>query len=235
MKLIGMIGGMSWESTALYYQLVNQLVREREGGLHSARCIVYSVDFAAIEQMQVQGRWHEAGIVLADAAKALEGAGADFVILCTNTMHKVADQIQASIDIPFLHLADTTADAAISAGKDVLGFLGTDFSMSDTFYRDRLTDRGLKVIVPDEPERKLVHDIIYSELCLGVIREESREVYRQIIRNLVKAGAEGIVLGCTEIELLVGQDDCPVPVFPTTRLHCEAAVGHALGDALIGR
>ncbi|MCF6472776.1 aspartate/glutamate racemase family protein [Nonomuraea sp. MG754425] len=235
MKLIGMIGGMSWESTALYYQLVNQLVRDREGGLHSARCIVYSVDFAVIEQMQVQGRWDEAGVILADAAKALEGAGADFVMLCTNTMHKVAAQVQESISIPFLHLADTTANAALSAGTDVLGFLGTDFSMSDTFYRDKLTERGLKVIVPDEPERKLVHNIIYSELCVGIIREESREVYRRIIRNLVAEGAQGIILGCTEIELLVGQEDSPVPVFPTTRLHCEAAVDHALDDALVAR
>lgn len=235
MKLIGMIGGMSWESTALYYQLVNQLVRDREGGLHSARCIVYSVDFAVIEQMQVQGRWDEAGVILADAAKALEGAGADFVMLCTNTMHKVAAQVQESISIPFLHLADTTANAALSAGTDVLGFLGTDFSMSDTFYRDKLTERGLKVIVPDEPERKLVHNIIYSELCVGIIREESREAYRRIIRNLVAEGAQGIVLGCTEIELLVGQEDSPVPVFPTTRLHCEAAVDHALDDALVAR
>ncbi|MGW4792875.1 aspartate/glutamate racemase family protein [Nonomuraea sp. NPDC004297] len=235
MKLIGMIGGMSWESTALYYQLVNQLVRDREGGLHSARCIVYSVDFAVIEQMQVQGRWDEAGVILADAAKALEGAGADFVMLCTNTMHKVAAQVQESISVPFLHLADTTANAALSAGTDVLGFLGTDFSMSDTFYRDKLTERGLKVIVPDEPERKLVHNIIYSELCVGIIREESREVYRRIIRNLVAEGAQGIILGCTEIELLVGQEDSPVPVFPTTRLHCEAAVDHALDDALVAR
>jgi amino-acid racemase len=226
--MIGMIGGMSWESTALYYRVVNELVRERKGGLHSARCLVYSVDFAEIERMQVEGRWDEAAVVLAGAARSLEAAGADFVILCTNTMHKVADTIQESVDIPFLHLADATAEAALAAGVTVLGFLGTEFSMSDTFYRGRLEEHGLRVLIPGDEDRRLVHGIIYDELCLGITTEESREIYREVIGKLVAAGAEGIVLGCTEIEILVGQADSAVPVFPTTRLHCVAAVDQAL-------
>ncbi|ROO84881.1 aspartate racemase [Actinocorallia herbida] len=225
-----MLGGMSWESTALYYRLVNELVRDRLGGLHSARCLIHSVDFAEIEAMQVQGRWDDAGALLADAARSLEAAGADLVLLCTNTMHKVADPVQAALTVPFLHLADATADAALAAGVTTLGFLGTDFSMSDTFYTDRLTRRGLTVLIPDEQDRKQVHDIIYKELCLGVFREESRQTYRDVITGLIDRGAEGIILGCTEIELLVSQEDSPVPVFPTTHLHCQAAVAHALAE-----
>lgn len=230
MKLIGMLGGMSWESSVLYYQLVNRLVREREGGLHSARCVLYSVDFAAIEKMQVEGRWDEAGDVLTDAAKALEAAGADFIVLCTNTMHKVADRIRSSLAVPLLHIADATAEAVKSAGVGTVAFLGTDFAMSDTFYVERLAMSGLRVLIPNEADRKLVHDVIYDELCVGVVRDESREAYRQVIRRLVDEGAEGVILGCTEIELLVGQEDSPVPVFPTALLHCRAAVDFALKD-----
>ncbi|GAA2737282.1 aspartate/glutamate racemase family protein [Actinocorallia aurantiaca] len=230
MKLIGMLGGMSWESSVLYYQLVNRLVREREGGLHSARCVLYSVDFAAIEEMQVEGRWDEAGDVLTEAARALEAAGADFVVLCTNTMHKVADRIESELTVPLLHIADATAEAVKSARVGTVAFLGTDFAMSDTFYVERLAVNGLRVLIPNATDRKLVHDVIYDELCVGVVRDESREAYRQVIRRLVDEGAEGIILGCTEIELLVGQEDSPVPVFPTALLHCRAAVDFALED-----
>jgi aspartate racemase len=225
---IGMIGGMSWESSAEYYRLVNELVRERLGGLHSARCVLRSVDFAEIEQLQVQGRWDEAGGVLAEAARGVQAAGADLLLLCTNTMHKVADQVQAAVDIPLLHLADTTAEAVRRAGLDQVGLLGTAFTMEQSFYRDRLADGGVRALVPDEDDRALVHRVIYDELCVGIVREESRKGYREVIERLVAEGAQGIVLGCTEIELLVTERDSPVPVFPTTRLHVEAAVDRAL-------
>ncbi|MFG1603346.1 aspartate/glutamate racemase family protein [Actinoplanes sp. NPDC049265] len=224
MRTIGLIGGMSWESTAEYYRLLNELTRDRLGGLHSARCVVYSVDFAEIEQLQVQGRWAEAGEILADAARALAAAGADLLLIGTNTMHKVADQVAAAVPIPLLHLADATADAVRAAGVTRVGLLGTAFTMEQDFYRGRLAGHGLDVLVPEPEDRALVHRVIYDELCLGVVDDRSRKEYRRIIENLVAAGAEGVILGCTEIELLVGPKDSPVPVFPTTRLHAEAAV-----------
>jgi aspartate racemase len=229
--VIGMIGGMSWESSAEYYRLVNELVRERLGGLHSARCVLASVDFAEIEEMQVAGRWDEAGTVLAGVARDLESAGAEILVLCTNTMHKVADQVQAAVAIPLLHLADATAHAVTRAGHGTVGLLGTAFTMEQAFYRDRLAGHGLTVIVPSEPDRAHVHRIIYDELCVGVVRPESRQLYRDVITRLVRAGAEGIVLGCTEIELLISAEDSPVPVFPTTRIHAEAAVAASLAAA----
>ncbi|MGI5447327.1 aspartate/glutamate racemase family protein [Streptomyces sp. CA-243310] len=229
MKTIGLLGGMSWESTAEYYRLLNEFTRERLGGLHSARCVLYSVDFAEIERLQVQGHWGEAGEMLADAARSLEAAGADLVLLCTNTMHKVADQVQAAVSIPLLHLADATAEAVRARGLRRVGLLGTAFTMEQDFYRGRLAAGGLEVSVPDADERALVHRVIYEELCIGVVREESRTAYREVIAGLVAAGAEGIVLGCTEIELLVGAEDSPVPVFPTARIHAAAAVTAALG------
>jgi aspartate racemase len=228
MKTIGLLGGMSWESTAEYYRLLNQLTRERLGGLHSAKCVLYSVDFAEIEQLQAAGRWDEAAEVLAEAATSLEAAGADMLLLCTNTMHKVADPVAASVGIPLLHLADTTADAVRAEGLRRVGLLGTAFTMEQDFYRGRLESRGLEVLVPDATGRGTVHRVIYEELCRGIVREESRQAYTAVIRDLVAAGAEGIVLGCTEIELLVGPQDSPVPLFPTTRLHAEAAVSRAL-------
>ncbi|MFD9736525.1 aspartate/glutamate racemase family protein [Umezawaea sp. NPDC059074] len=228
MLTIGLIGGMSWESSAEYYRLVNALVRERLGGLHSARCVLYSVDFAEIERLQVEGRWEEAGVVLAAAARSVEAAGADMVLLCTNTMHKVADQVQEAVGIPLVHLADTTATAVVSAGVESVGLLGTAFTMEQSFYRDRLAGHGLRVLVPEVDDRALVHRVIYDELCVGVVREASRDAYREVIERLVKEGAQGIVLGCTEIELLISPNDSPVPVFPTTRLHVEAAVDLAL-------
>ncbi|UNZ21308.1 aspartate/glutamate racemase family protein [Streptomyces sp. 891-h] len=230
MKVIGLIGGMSWESTAEYYRLLNELTRRRLGGLHSARCVLYSVDFAEIEQLQVHGRWDEAGQVLADAARSLESAGADMVLICTNTMHKVAGQVEAAVRVPLLHLADATADAVRAAGVRKVGLLGTAFTMEQDFYRARLEAGGLGVCVPDTGGRALVHRVIYEELCLGIARSASRTEFQRIIRDLAAAGAEGIILGCTEIELLIGQQDSPVPVFPTTRLHAEAAINTALAE-----
>ncbi|MFE3651038.1 aspartate/glutamate racemase family protein [Streptomyces sp. NPDC057579] len=228
MQTIGLIGGMSWESTAEYYRLLNELTRERLGGLHSAKCVLYSVDFAEIERLQVQGRWDEAGAVLAEAAGALEAAGAELLLICTNTMHKVADQVSSAVGVPLLHLADTTAEAVRGKGLRRVGLLGTAFTMEQDFYRGRLVDHGLDVVVPNAAGRETVHRVIYEELCVGVVKEESRAAYIAVIDELIAAGAEGIVLGCTEIELLVRPQDSPVPVFPTTRLHAEAAVARAL-------
>ena len=227
-KVIGLLGGMSWESSALYYRLVNEAVRERLGGLHSARCLLASVDFAEIERLQVAGDWDTAGAVLADEARLLEAGGADLLVLCTNTMHRVADQVQAAVEIPLLHIADATAAAVRDAGLTTVGLLGTAFTMEQAFYRDRLGASGLAVLVPEAGERAEVHRIIYEELCRGVVLDQSRDAYREVISSLVAAGAEGIVLGCTEIELLVSVDDSPVPLFPTTRIHAEAAVEAAL-------
>lgn len=229
-RVIGMLGGMSWESSAVYYRLANELVRERLGGLHSARIILASVDFADVERLQVAGRWEDAGRLLADAAKGVEAAGAELLLLCTNTMHKVADQVQAAVAIPLLHLADTTALAVRRAGLSTVGLLGTAFTMEQDFYRDRLAGHGLTVLVPPAAQRAEVHRVIYEELCLGVVRDESRRAYRAVIDGLAGAGAEGVVLGCTEIELLITAADSPLPVFPTTRLHVEAAVDAALSD-----
>ncbi|MFE2413272.1 aspartate/glutamate racemase family protein [Kitasatospora sp. NPDC059408] len=229
MKTLGLIGGMSWESTAEYYRLLNELARERLGGLHSARLVLYSVDFATVERLQAEGRWTEAGELLADAARSLEAAGADLLLICTNTMHKVADQVASAVTIPLLHLADATAAAVRTAGLRRVGLLGTAFTMEQDFYRGRLASSGgLDVLVPDPEGRALVHRVIYEELCVGVVREESRAAYRRVIAELVAAGAEGIILGCTEIELLVAAEDSPVPVFPTARLHAEAAIAAAL-------
>ncbi|MGW3041664.1 aspartate/glutamate racemase family protein [Kitasatospora sp. NPDC001159] len=228
MKTLGLIGGMSWESTAEYYRLLNELTRDRLGGLHSAQLVLHSVDFAEIEQLQAAGRWEEAGSVLAGAARSLEAAGADLLLICTNTMHKVADQVAAAVSVPLLHLADATAAAVRAAGVRRVGLLGTAFTMEQDFYRGRLASCGLDVLVPEAASRALVHRVIYEELCMGEVREESRAAYQRVIEELVAAGAEGIILGCTEIELLVRPEDSPVPVFPTARLHAEAAVATAL-------
>ncbi len=219
---------MSWESSAQYYRLANELVRERLGGLHSARLVLVSVDFAEIEALQASDSWDEAAAVLARAAKQVEVAGADLLLLCTNTMHKVADEVAAAIDIPLLHLADATAAAVEAAGLTTVGLLGTAFTMEQAFYRDQLASHGLTVLVPDSKDRAMVHSVIYDELCLGVVTETSRAAYLAVIDRLVAAGAEGVVLGCTEIELLIQRDACSVAVFPTTRLHVEAAVARAL-------
>ncbi|WP_323099230.1 aspartate/glutamate racemase family protein [Intrasporangium sp. YIM S08009] len=228
MRLVGLLGGMSWESTAEYYRLANEAVRDRVGGLASARLLLHSVDFAEVERLQAAGDWDAAGVLLADAAAGLERGGAELLVLCTNTMHRVADAIEAAVSVPLLHIGDVTADAVRRAGISRVGLLATAYTMEQPFLRDRLASHGLTVLVPEEQDRAEVHRVIYEELCLGVVREESRAAYRQVIGRLVAAGAEGIVLGCTEIELLVGQQDSPVPVFPTTRLHVEAAVDAAL-------
>jgi aspartate racemase len=228
MRTIGLIGGMSWESSAEYYRLLNELVRDRLGGLHSARCVLHSVDFAEIEQLQTAGEWERAGEILASAARGLEAAGADLLLICTNTMHKVAGQVEAAVRVPLLHLADATAEAVKARGLTRVGLLGTAFTMEQDFYRARLAGHGLEVLTPDAEGRALVHRVIYDELCLGVVRDESRARYQDVIGELVAAGAEGVVLGCTEIELLIGPDDSLVPVFPTTRLHAQAAVEAAL-------
>ena len=232
MKTIGMIGGMSWESSLEYYRIINEEVRERMGGLHSAKSLMISVDFAEIEAMQHEGRWDDAGKAMADAALSLERGGADLIILCTNTMHKLAPQIEAAVRIPLLHIADATAGQIQTAGLHTIGLLGTRFTMEEDFYRGRLEKKfGLKVLIPEKQERDLIHQVIYDELCLGIIREDSREAYRTILHQLVAAGAQGIILGCTEIGLLVGPEDSPVPLFDTTRIHAEEAVTTALSLA----
>jgi len=229
MKIIGLLGGMSWESTLEYYRIINQEVKARRGGLHSARCLLYSVDFAEIEALQHLGQWSQAGALLAEAARRLELGGAEFVVLCTNTMHKVADDIQAGIGIPLLNIADATAEKIKADGISRVGLLGTRFTMEQDFYRGRLEQRhGLNVVVPEPEARDIVHRVIYDELCRGVIRDSSRAVYRGIIAELVKKGAQGIIAGCTEIELLVRDEDSIVPLFPTTRIHAVAAVDRAL-------
>ncbi len=231
MRTIGMIGGMSWESTLVYYRIINEAVRERLGGLHSAKSILYSVDFAEIEALQHVGRWDAAQAILVEAARSLVRAGADLVIICTNTMHKLADGVAAGIVVPLLHIADPTADAVLAAGMDTVALLGTRFTMEEEFYRKRLEDRyRLRVLIPDAVQRQTVHNTIYTELCLGRIREGSRQAYLRIIEDLVERGAQGIILGCTEIGLLVRAESCPVPVFDTARIHAEAAVSAALTD-----
>ena len=228
MRRIGLLGGMSWESSAEYYRLANVLVRERLGGLHSADLVLGSVDFAEIEAMQATGRWDEAGAVLAERAQSLEAAGAELLVLCTNTMHIVAAQVQQAVWIPQEHLGDVTAQAVLRAGVTSVGLLGTAFTMEEPFYVDWLRSHGLTVQVPTAEDRAAVHRIIYDELCLGVIRPESLAAYQAVIGRLVSAGASGVVLGCTEIELLLTQEDVDVPVFPTTTLHVEAAIDFAL-------
>jgi aspartate racemase len=225
MRRIGLLGGMSWESSAEYYRLVNEATRERVGGLHSADCVLRSVDFAEIEALQSADDWIQAGERLAAEACLLEAAGSELLVLCTNTMHKVADVITAAVRVPLVHIADATADAVRAAGLSTVGLLATAYTMEQDFYVGRLRDmHGLDVLVPDANERRLVHDVIYEELCVGVINDASREAYRAVIANLVDRGAEGILLGCTEIGLLIGAGDVEVDVFDTTVIHAHRAV-----------
>ncbi|MDB6086848.1 MAG: aspartate racemase [Gammaproteobacteria bacterium] len=231
MKLLGLIGGMSWESTIPYYRHINQFVKERRGGLHSARLVLYSVDFHDVERMQRIGDWHGAGHLLAEAARSIEAAGADCVILCTNTMHVVAPAVEAAVHIPLLHIADPTAEVVKAAGFTVAGLLGTRFTMEQDFYRERLTMRhGLTVLTPSAADREAVHRIIYDELCLGKLVPESRDAFRRVIATLVAQGAQAIILGCTEISLLVMQLDSAVPLFDTTSIHALHAAAWALGE-----
>ena len=232
MKRIGLLGGMSWESTAEYYRFVNEAVRDRLGGLHSADCVVRSVDFADIERLQREGAWAEAGALLADEARALVAAGAEVLALCTNTMHMVADDIQAAVEAPLVHIADATAAAVREQGLTSVGLLATGYTMEQDFYVGRLRRlHGLDVLVPEAADRRIVHDVIYGELCRGVISEPSRAEYRRIMAELAVSGAEAILLGCTEIELLVGPEDSEVPQFDTTHLHALATVELALAGA----
>lgn len=228
MRTLGLLAGMSWESTIPYYRIINERVRDALGGLHSARLLMHSVDFAEIEQLQRSGDWDQAGQVLAAAAAALAGAGADAIVICTNTMHKVAPAIQAACPLPLLHIADATAVRIRAAGLTRIALLGTRFTMEQDFYSGRLREHGLDVLVPAPQQQAQVHRIIYEELCRGQILDTSREVYRQIMADLVGRGAEGIILGCTEIGLLVGPADTTVPTFDTTRIHAEAAADWAL-------
>ncbi|MDP9531450.1 aspartate/glutamate racemase family protein [Pseudomonas protegens] len=228
MRTIGLIGGMSWESSAEYYRLINQQVRDQLGPLRSARLLMYSVDFGPVEQAQHAGRWDEAARILIDAAQRLQDGGAECLVLCTNTMHKVAEQIQAATAVPFLHIADPTAQAALAAGTLNVGLLGTAFTMEQEFLKSRLSQQGLNVLVPDAQERQAVHRIIYEELCVGVISNASRRVYQQVIESLRARGAQAIILGCTEIGLLLKPEHSPLPLLDTTELHARAAVDFAL-------
>ena len=224
-----MIGGMSWESSLEYYRIVNETIKIRLGGFHSAKCILYSVDFEEVERLQHLGDWDELTRLMIDAARRLEGAGADFLIICTNTMHKMADEVQEVIRIPILHIVDVTPEAIRTNEEKRVGLLGTKFTMEQDFYKGRLRDKhGLEVLIPGEEERQVVHDILYSELCLGEIKELSKGKFKNIIQNLVDRGAQGVILGCTEIPLIVSQVDYAIPVYDTTTLHAQAAVDFAL-------
>jgi aspartate racemase len=228
-KTIGMIGGMSWESTLEYYRIVNQEVKARLGGLHSAKCLLYSVDFEEIEALQRQDEWSEAAEVLSRAAQGLEKGGADFILICTNTMHKVAEEVEQSVSIPLLNIADATAEKIIAAGMQKIALLGTRFTMEEDFYKGRLVNAfGLEVLVPNNAEMDVIHRVIYQELCLGKIDNNSRQKYLDVIDRMVGEGAEGVILGCTEIGLLVKQEDTAIPLFDTTEIHARAAVEFAL-------
>ncbi|MFA0310581.1 aspartate/glutamate racemase [Vibrio splendidus] len=231
MKTIGLLGGMSWESTMSYYKSINEGVKANLGGLNSAKICMYSVNFDEIEKLQHQGRWAETADILSDAALSVEKGGADFILICTNTMHKVVPEIEEKITIPILHIADTTARKLLEQGVKTVGLLGTAFTMEQDFYKGRLTDKfGIDVVTPDESDREKVHNIIYQELCRGEVKEESRAVYRKIIEKLSQQGAEAVILGCTEIVLLIQQQHTDVPLFDTTAIHAEAAVRLATKD-----
>ena len=228
MRTIGLLGGMSWESTALYYRLINEETRRRLGGLHSARTVLFSVDFHEIEAMQDRDDWTAAAELLGDAAVRVEKAGADFLLICTNTMHKVADDVEKRVNIPLLHLADATADRIVECGVSTVGLLGTRFTMEQDFYRERLERRGIAVLTPAEDERRLVHRVIYEELCLGIVQDESRKAFLEIMTGLARRGADAVIQGCTEIGMLVQQEHTGITLFDTTRIHAEQAVATAL-------
>ena len=231
MKTIGLLGGMTWESTLEYYRIINERVNQRLGGVHSAKCLMLSVDFAEIEELQTGGRWEEATRAMVEAAQTLEHGGADFIVICTNTMHKMADAVAAGVRIPLLHIADAAAQSIYQQGLTKIGLLGTRFTMEEDFYKHRLTEKfGLEVIVPEKDDRAVINRVIYEELGIGRFLPESKAEYLRIIASLAARGAQGIILGCTEIGLLVKQADCAVPLFDTTIIHAEAAVDYALKD-----
>lgn len=229
MKTIGLLGGMSWESTVTYYQIVNEVTKRELGGLHSAKVLLYSVDFSEIEKCQAEGDWAKSADILSEAAKSLEKAGADFIIICTNTMHKVAPQIQSRIGIPIIHIAESTADVLKQRNIQKVALLGTKYTMTQDFYKDKLAEAGISVLIPDDASVEIVNDIIYNELCLGIISPQSKKKYIAIIEKLAQRGAQGVILGCTEIGLLVQQKDTSLPVFDTTQIHAEKAALLALG------
>ena len=221
MKTVGLLGGMSWESTVTYYQIVNETVKEKLGGLHSAKILMYSVDFAEIEKLQASGNWEQSAQILADAACRLEKAGADFIAICTNTMHKVAPQIQSHINIPILHIADATADELTKANIKTVALLGTKYTMTQDFYKNKISKRNINVLIPDDKDIETINHVIYDELCRGIISDASRKEYVRIISSLQQKGAQGVILGCTEIGLLISQKDLPIPVFDTTYIHAR--------------
>ncbi|MGI6739732.1 MAG: aspartate/glutamate racemase family protein [Christensenellales bacterium] len=223
MKTIGLIGGMSWESTVSYYQIINETIKEKLGGLHSAKIILYSVDFAEIEECQSRGDWNKSAIILANAAMHLEQAGADYIVICTNTMHKVAPYIQKKINIPIIHIAETTAEALKKNNVKKVALLGTKYTMTQDFYKEKIQQNGIEVIIPNEKDVETVNDIIYNELCLGIISDEFRREYVRIIDSLKADGAEGVILGCTEIGLLISQEDSSIPIYDTTQIHAYVA------------
>ncbi len=229
MRTIGLIGGMSWNSSLEYYRIINESIQEKLGGLHSARCILYSVDFGELGKLQREGKWEELAGLMVEAAERLQGAGADCIVICTNTMHKLADDIESSINIPLIHIADATGDEIRKSGLSRVALLGTKFTMEEDFYKTRLQQKyGVEVVIPGQRERQAIHDIIYDELCLGVIRQSSAEIVTAAIRGLIAGGAEGVILGCTELPLLITQESIEVPVFDTTAIHAQAAVDFAL-------
>ena len=229
MKTIGLVGGMSWESSLEYYRIINERVREKLGGLHSAKSLMFSVDFDEVEKLQHQEKWAEATEIMIDAAKRLEKGGADFIVICTNTMHKMADEVQNAVRIPLLHIADATAEKIKAAGINKVGLLGTKFTMEENFYKGRLVDKyNFQVLIPSEQERQTVHNVIYNELCLGNIQQQSKVQFIDIANNLASRGAEAVILGCTEITLLIKQEDVEIPLFDTTRIHAESAVDYAI-------
>ncbi len=230
MKTLGLLGGMSWESTVTYYRLINETVKKALGGLHSAKLLMYSVDFAEIEEYQAQGQWDKSAEVLSIAAENLQKAGADYIVICTNTMHKVAPQIRERIAIPLIHIAEATADALLDAGIETVALLGTKYTMTQDFYKAKLTERGIRVLIPAAADVEFVNHVIYDELCRGILSPASRCEYVQIIGDLKNRGAQGVILGCTEIGLLISQADSPLPVFDTTGIHAENAALTAIHD-----
>ena len=230
MKTIGLIGGMSWESTITYYQILNEKMKEELGGFHSAKILLYSVDFAEIEKCQADGDWDKSAEILAKAAQNLEKAGADYILICTNTMHKVAPQIQARISVPIIHIAEATAEKLKQQGITKVALLGTKYTMTQDFYKEKLVEAGIEVLIPDTADIETVNNVIYNELCLGTISEQSKQKYLRIIDGLSQKGAEGVILGCTEIGLLIQQKDTSLPVFDTTLIHAERAAELALGE-----
>lgn len=229
MKTIGLIGGMSWKSTVEYYRIINELTNERLGAHHSAKMILYSLDFEEVAALQYNGEWDKAAEIIADAAKKVERAGADLILICTNTMHKIADQVQSRLQIPLIHIIDATAEAIKRMKVNKVGLLGTKFTMEEDFYKDRLKGRhGIEIVIPDPEDRERINEIIYNELCLGIIRESSRNLLKTVINKLTKKGVEGVILGCTELPLIIEKKDSPVPIIDTTRIHAEKAVEMAL-------